>query len=793
MKRRSSRLAQQQPPRKPLVEKTQNNHPVECKENIDTNIRVLRKRRRLTPPSTVGYNNSGSDQAAKKSEPAMKSKTKVKPKNVRKKRVVKSESDSDFESSVENYRSGRTKSKYFPMTVKADDNKINKPEPKNLSIIAEDPEESESEDAMMVDVEPDTFKSKYFRRPEEVAKESSDIEMNDSSQSKSQAPSDVMKMLMAHEVKPYPSSVSTIGGEQMCSKENGATVDDSEDDWEMVEVETAKESQSKKRAKKTPRKRKVSDDSADLDFESSQKETKPSKGAKKNQNSDEKKPQSIVVKKEELTEAEKEIRRFANRCMKDRDSCHEQCSLVLQIAFLRNCMKCVTRQFSQAIMISLLPSNLDSSTKSLESYLSALLDWYTDMFSLELLAETDTKPQMKSCVLVLVEFISSRRTSRDYIYVMGFCSLLLAVGLETRLVGSLYVQSLEKVAKNVKLSKKQNPNPTFWAEVRDSDTIFGIDVCNAAVTPTAFDERCYLKPQGYIVSVTEELVYLDSTPKYCEKWAMTHRKSRVLNHEFWDDFIVKQPGHSIIILEHNKLMKTVMLERGLPNSLGGFKHNLVYFLEKDLLKIEAIYPQDAPILGTFKSQNVYSRDNVRPLKQMIVIKKEGRGLIEGEIPYKIVKQKILFDRWPGDDRWKDVPLYGEWQTEIYKPPTAENGIVPRNEFGNVELFQPWMLPLKTEHVDLPGSYSLARKLNINAAHAVTGFEFPRCRAVPVMSGVVVCEDKAEILRDAWVEYNAEKVKKAEVRFIFLIGSYFIIMRTHYSFQLALATGPRNIT
>lgn len=49
---------------------------------------------------------------------------------------------------------------------------------------------------------------------------------------------------------------------------------------------------------------------------------------------------------------------------------------------------------------------------------------------------------------------------------------------------------------------------------------------------------------------------------------------------------------------------------------------------------------------------------------------------------------------------KDQPLeiFGYWQTMAYEPPTAENGIVPRNAYGNVELFKKCMLPKKTVHL-----------------------------------------------------------------------------------------------
>ena len=53
---------------------------------------------------------------------------------------------------------------------------------------------------------------------------------------------------------------------------------------------------------------------------------------------------------------------------------------------------------------------------------------------------------------------------------------------------------------------------------------------------------------------------------------------------------------------------------------------------------------------------------------------------------------------------KDQPLevYGRWQPEIYVPPPAVDGKVPRNEYGNVELFKPWMLPKGTVHIPIVG-------------------------------------------------------------------------------------------
>lgn len=58
-------------------------------------------------------------------------------------------------------------------------------------------------------------------------------------------------------------------------------------------------------------------------------------------------------------------------------------------------------------------------------------------------------------------------------------------------------------------------------------------------------------------------------------------------------------------------------------------------------------------------------------------------------------------------RLKDaaLELFGEWQTTEYVPPEAKDGIVPRNEYGNVDLFKKCMLPKGTVHINRKYSVS----------------------------------------------------------------------------------------
>ena len=55
---------------------------------------------------------------------------------------------------------------------------------------------------------------------------------------------------------------------------------------------------------------------------------------------------------------------------------------------------------------------------------------------------------------------------------------------------------------------------------------------------------------------------------------------------------------------------------------------------------------------------------------------------------------------------RDLELFGLWQVEDYVPPTAENGKVPRNAFGNVELFKMSMLPKGTVYLQGDESYMI---------------------------------------------------------------------------------------
>ena len=75
-------------------------------------------------------------------------------------------------------------------------------------------------------------------------------------------------------------------------------------------------------------------------------------------------------------------------------------------------------------------------------------------------------------------------------------------------------------------------------------------------------------------------------------------------------------------------------------------------------------------------------------------------------------------------------------------PIAKNGLVPRNNFGNVDLYKESMLPIGCVWIkDIlePAIFSrTCKKLDIDCVKAVTGFDGKK--GYPVTEGYVLCKE-----------------------------------------------------
>ncbi|XP_015918857.2 DNA repair protein complementing XP-C cells isoform X1 [Parasteatoda tepidariorum] len=311
-----------------------------------------------------------------------------------------------------------------------------------------------------------------------------------------------------------------------------------------------------------------------------------------------------------------------------------------------------------------------------------------------------------------------------------------------------------------------------WCEVFSKRDKRWISVeCTNQIIDEPYDiEKLLPQPVTYIVAYDNDCYIKDVTKRYCSEYMTSALKLRP-DSEWWEETIEYfSPPNSKLNKEEEKKLDEMLINKPLPNTFKEYKNHPLYALKRHLLKFEAIYPPDAAPVGFIRNEPVYARDNVCILRSHEKWKEEGRTVCIGEEPYKLVKARPKWDH-VNKKIITDLPLlevFGYWQTKLYEPPVAEGGKVPRNKYGNVELFKPWMLPRGTVHLKNPGLSRIARKLGIDCSPAFFGFE----NMCAIYDGYVVCEEFKDTLLTAWEEEQVNaKERKEEKRYKRIYGNW----------------------
>ncbi|XP_068212328.1 DNA repair protein complementing XP-C cells homolog [Palaemon carinicauda] len=303
-----------------------------------------------------------------------------------------------------------------------------------------------------------------------------------------------------------------------------------------------------------------------------------------------------------------------------------------------------------------------------------------------------------------------------------------------------------------------------WAEiyVEEEEKWMCIDVTKAKIHCILEIEARTPSTSGYITAFNSDLTVKDVTRRYISSWLSSENKLR-FDSKWWQKSIRGFRGRKTRLDEEEEAeMDQTLREQPMPKSIGEYKNHPLYALQRHLLKFEAIYPPDETPVGYIKGEPVYPRSSIYTLHSRDIWMKEAKTVRVDEEPYKVVKARPKWDR-ETCQVIKDRPLevFGPWQVEDYEPPVAVGGKVPRNEYGNVELFKPSMLPKGCVHIPIAGLNRIAKKLNIDCASAITGFDFHSGWSHPVYEGFVVCEEYKDVLLDAWNQDQVEQAKRAE--------------------------------
>lgn len=232
------------------------------------------------------------------------------------------------------------------------------------------------------------------------------------------------------------------------------------------------------------------------------------------------------------------------------------------------------------------------------------------------------------------------------------------------------------------------------------------------------------------------------------------------------------------------------------DTLQSLRTSTEFVLERFLRREEALRPGAQPV-RTFipggksktknkgaatptenpKAENVYRRVDIVKCHTAESWHKEGREPRPSAVPLKRVpiRAVTLLRKREVDDharRTGEKPLQGLYsleQTQAIIPPPIVDGIIPKNDYGNIDCFVPTMVPEGAVHIPFPGTARMCKKLGIDYAEAVTGFEFGSQMAVPVIEGVVVAVENEDLVKDAWRADNEEKrrreARKAEAKIL----------------------------
>lgn len=130
-----------------------------------------------------------------------------------------------------------------------------------------------------------------------------------------------------------------------------------------------------------------------------------------------------------------------------------------------------------------------------------------------------------------------------------------------------------------------------------------------------------------------------------------------------------------------------------------------------------------------------------------------------ELPVKFLPRRAnarpgdyVDDGYGGDERdAAGTPLFMPEQTELFRHSPVVKGRVPKNKFGNIDLYVPSMVPpggvyIADEGEDSALAARAAYMVGVDYAPALIGFHFRGRQGTAVLNGVVVAEEYEEAVR-----------------------------------------------
>ncbi|CZR52237.1 related to xeroderma pigmentosum group C complementing factor (homolog to excision repair protein RAD4) [Phialocephala subalpina] len=332
----------------------------------------------------------------------------------------------------------------------------------------------------------------------------------------------------------------------------------------------------------------------------------------------------------------------------------------------------------------------------------------------------------------------------------------------------------------------ESPYPVFWVEVFDEAHQKWLPV-DPLVTESIARPRDFEPPandrensMSYVIGFEEEGCARDVTRRYTKAYNAKTRKNRVEStpggDKWWRRAMrLYARGYSSDAdqIEDTELA-AIEAREPMPKNIQDFKDHPYYALERHLRRNEVLVaPREAGKIaagrdknapGGKKMESVYRRTHVKIARSADAWYRLGRDVKMGEQPVKTVAPK----KRPDDDDVGDevderagTNLYTEDQTEPCVIPPIVNGRVPKNSFGNIDIFVPSMVPPGGVHIPYAEAQRAARIVGVDYADALTGFEFRGRHGTAVLKGVVVAAEYREAVEAVIVGLRDEQARIEE--------------------------------
>ncbi|KAL8736391.1 MAG: hypothetical protein Q9181_002424 [Wetmoreana brouardii] len=346
---------------------------------------------------------------------------------------------------------------------------------------------------------------------------------------------------------------------------------------------------------------------------------------------------------------------------------------------------------------------------------------------------------------------------------------------------------------------RESSQPIFWLEALNpvSQKWTPIDPLvtqtfgkPSTLTPSLSDP---LNALTYIIAFNDDLTAKDVTRRYTRSYTSKILKQRVdltPKGKIWLENVLKlfrYPGRRKTKRDKAEDLELAKKEAAepMPRAIQDFKNHPTYALERHLRRNEIIHPRNeigkvntAGVAGGknpgTKSESVFRRKDVVVCRSADAWFRLGREIRQGEQPLKRlpppphkstttrrIARSPFLDNEASDPEEGGKLLYAEHQTQLYTPPPIppSGRPLPRNAYGNLDIYTPSMIPHRGYHSPHPLTATAAKILGIDYVDAVTGFQYTGKRGKAVITGAVVWEGHRDAV-DAVVK-GLEEIRETE--------------------------------